>query len=351
MISVCGAIGVQAEYASHAPIRINSNAEFDSDHGVTGGDGSESDPWVIEYYDINGTGFGNCIYVGNTTDYFVVKRCNLHDASGNADNYHRNSGLFLYNVSHGLVENVSATFNVGHGGILLQNSNNNKIYHVTGSYNVRGVYLYYSDNNIITYNDFTSNTLIGVFGLYSDDNNIEINRMALNTYGIWFSSSCGNSIDCNNLSSNTQYGMYIYATSTGNNVHDNYISSNSYGIYLSTSSAIDNIIHNNTMESNTQYGVYLSLSGSNAIYHNNFLNNTNQAYDTGTDNTWDDGYPSGGNYWSDYDGTDGNGDGIGDAPYVIDSNSQDDYPLMKFTIFGLGMWDDPLGLGMWDDPI
>jgi len=45
-------------------------------------------------------------------------------------------------------------------------------------------------------------------------------------------------------------------------------------------------------------------------------------------NTWDHGYPSGGNYWSNYNGTDSDGDGIGDTPYIIDENNQDRYPLM-----------------------
>lgn len=35
-----------------------------------------------------------------------------------------------------------------------------------------------------------------------------------------------------------------------------------------------------------------------------------------------------GNYWSDYNGTDSNGDGIGDTPYLIDANRTDFYPLI-----------------------
>jgi hypothetical protein len=57
----------------------------------------------------------------------------------------------------------------------------------------------------------------------------------------------------------------------------------------------------------------------------------------GVPNVWDNGYPSGGNYWSDYNGTDlysgpyqnvTGSDGIGDKPYVIYANNTDDYPLM-----------------------
>lgn len=55
----------------------------------------------------------------------------------------------------------------------------------------------------------------------------------------------------------------------------------------------------------------------------------------------DDGYPSGGNYWSDYSGVDeksgpnqdlSGSDGIGDTPYVIDENNTDHYPLINFYV-------------------
>jgi len=62
-------------------------------------------------------------------------------------------------------------------------------------------------------------------------------------------------------------------------------------------------------------------------------------------NVWNDGYPSGGNYWSDYTGVDEKSgpnqdqpgsDGIGDTPYFIDGYNQDRYPLM----YPRGPWDD-----------
>ena len=65
------------------------------------------------------------------------------------------------------------------------------------------------------------------------------------------------------------------------------------------------------------------------IYHNNFINNEQNAYD-GCNNTWDNDYPSGGNFWDDYNGTDEDEDGIGDTPYPIPGGDNDDrYPLME----------------------
>jgi parallel beta-helix repeat protein len=108
------------------------------------------------------------------------------------------------------------------------------------------------------------------------------------------------------------------------------------GINLGSSNK--NKLTNNTA-SNNYRGILVSSSNNNLIYHNNFISNTNQASDgTNNGNKWDDGYPNAGNYWSNYGGIDeyrgpgqniSGGDGIGDTPYVIDSDSRDNYPLMK----------------------
>jgi parallel beta-helix repeat protein len=116
----------------------------------------------------------------------------------------------------------------------------------------------------------------------------------------------------------------------------------------SNNTITDSTIYNNTV------GISFYQSDNNLFFHNSFINNDINVLSNFTGagpmpvppyetlgnistNLWNDGYPSGGNYWSDYNGTDlfsgphqnvtGN-DGIGDTSYVIDANNTDNYPLM-----------------------
>jgi parallel beta-helix repeat protein len=92
-----------------------------------------------------------------------------------------------------------------------------------------------------------------------------------------------------------------------------------------------NTLFENNIIYNSLYGIRLSGSClDNKIYHNNFDENGVHAYlyPGCPANIWDDGYPSGGNYWSDYTGTDTEPDGIGDIPYFIEEDNEDRYPLM-----------------------
>jgi len=101
----------------------------------------------------------------------------------------------------------------------------------------------------------------------------------------------------------------------------------------------DSIITQNNISYN-YYGVWLHYSFDNHLYHNNFGNNVYQVHieHPWFGNVWHNGYPSGGNYWSDYTGLDFysgphqneiGSDDIGDTSYVIDSRNIDRYPLMN----------------------
>jgi parallel beta-helix repeat protein len=132
---------VQAPYISHDPIRINSNGEFASMAGLEGwtGDGSPGNPYIIEGYDINGSGYGYCIYIGNTTVHFEVKDSYLHEASGIwSFPYYPDSGIMLYKIQNGTIINNNISLNNRHG-----------------------IHLYYANNNIIVNNNASSNNRDG----------------------------------------------------------------------------------------------------------------------------------------------------------------------------------------------
>lgn len=123
--------------------------------------------------------------------------------------------------------------------------------------------------------------------------------------------------------------------STSCNLIGNNITANVDGIRIDNSTS-NFIVGNNITEN--RHGTH-PYEG-NVFYHNNFINSTDRHVFFDSPNytdTWDNGYPSGGNYWSNYTGLDekkgqsqneaGN-DGIGDTPHIIDTNNTDKYPLM-----------------------
>ena len=232
-------------------------------------------------------------------------------------------------------------------GLSLSGRSNVTIKSITINAFYYGIWLEYSSNSSISGNNITANNEYGIRLNYSSGNSISGNTMANNGGGIglWFSSNY-NSISGNNITANTYCGIVLFYSSNYNSISGNNITANNYyGIVLSSSS--DSSISGNNI-TNNYYGIWLEYSSSNSIFHNSFVNNINCLVISSV-NVWDDGYPSGGNYWSNYTGVDlhsGSGqdetgsDGIGDTFQVIDGNNVDHYPLMApFNTFDAGTWN------------
>jgi len=198
-----------------------------------------------------------------------------------------------------------------------------------------GIYLFYSSNNVIIGNNITNNAR-GIYTYESSNNTIHLNNIEEQTLmeAIWIQNSRNNRVYGNNIKNNP-HGLMLWATSN-NTVAGNNIESNTGENILLYESSRNTIYANNIL--NSEIGIYLSGSSNNLIYHNNFVNNTYQAFIDYSANTWDDGYPSGGNYWSDYTDVDffcgpyqniTESDGIWDHPYFLDANNRDNYPLTE----------------------
>jgi parallel beta-helix repeat protein len=134
-----------------------------------------------------------------------------------------------------------------------------------------------------------------------------------------------------NTITNSEYGIYdLFVQDVS--ISKNTISNNNIGIFCWDSENM--LVCKNNISSNGIGIKMLVCQGS--VYQNEFVNNTSQIYSDGgiygnapSNIIWNNDKK--GNYWSDYNGTDANGDGIGDNPHIFDVNYTDPYPLIERT--------------------
>lgn len=259
------------------------------------------------------------------------------------------SGIYLYKTEEGLLENNTLSGNCY--GVYLEDSENSTGEDNEISENSYGIYLTASSGNSLANNTLPGNSgygiyisesgnnnisgnnasggHIGIHAAYSNNNTFVENTASSNALGLYLLNSNYNFLAANTANSNSESGFDL-TISQHNTLSGNTASENTRGLTLQgwtgEISTADNVLFSNTVSNNSELGIWLTAAENNTIYGNSF-DNLKNVKDTGH-NIWS---TTAGNYWSDYTGSDADGNGIGDTPYVINSitGSKDYLPVYR----------------------
>ena len=276
---------------------------------------------------INGSSIGVSIsgntFTINSEEVWVDSSSNCIISGNNVEPSY-GDGIIMENSSDNI---ISANTMSGHYVVKLENSSNNSI-----------------DGNIITPGDIFYSPLYGIYLSDSSNNNISANDISgiFRNCEVFVGSSTGNRISGNIIDGTDEYGLFLESSSnnaiSGNVINETYSAASKtyppiffppapYGVVLYSSSS-NSIVGNNI--TSISYSIIVAfLSSWNRICYNSFVSDSLPVLSLNSINTWDDGKR--GNYWSNYNGTEKNHDGIGDTPYIIDSQNIDHFPIMGAT--------------------
>lgn len=214
-------IRLDGNYTLHDRIVINGNGDFTSSNGVTGGSGTEENPYMIEGWEIDGGDVKeHLIDVQNTNAHFTIKNCYLH-----------NTGYDFFGGGMGVytdyVENMTVTdclITDTYDGLQLHHTYNSHIYDNNFTINrAHAITLAYSDYNILEYNSVTEQQDDGIlFGLLNDG-----------------APSSNNIIRNNYIVDNNRYGLLIYR-GIDNTVYNNVFKGNGDDHALDDATSGDN---------------------------------------------------------------------------------------------------------------
>ena len=342
---------------------IHSNNSTLTDNNVS----SNSDWGIWLEHSSNSIVNGN-IALNNGYEGILISSSSNCTLTGNTASSNNATGINIYSDSNCNTLTGNTALNNGKDGITLEYSSNNTLAgNTVSSNNVTGIRLAYSGNNNLTSNTASDNWRN--FGVYGDsfsyfDNYVDMSN-TVDGKPIYYLIGAADAVH----DAGTSIGTIYLINSSNITIRDLTLKGNSYGVFLfnTTRSKIENVTtsnnecgiglsssSNNTLTGNTasnnDYGFWFHSSSSNCLFHNLLINNAYTVYVTYWTvyaNTWDNGYPYGGNYWSNYAGIDVHSgphqnetgsDGIGDATYIINPSNIDHYPLMgMFSSFNTSL--------------
>jgi parallel beta-helix repeat protein len=231
---------------------------------------------------------------------------------------HINRGILIQDSTNVLVENNDFDYSSlscnGSRNTIRNNMLTGSVY-IEGSLNLisdnkiesaTAIWLDLADSNIVTRNKITGPAPSPQM----------LDRNFTGDEGIVLLSNCSNNLIFeNNITGFRNQAIRTVFSCSNNIFYGNYISNNGFAIALQDG-AVNNTFYGNCIKDSCII-----------VGHE--------------DSVWDNG--TAGNYWGDYNGSDSNGDGIGDSPYMINGIKwdnevrgpvsfivgQDNYPLMK----------------------
>jgi len=201
-------------------------------------------------------------------------------------------------------------------GIHIWNSTGNTLEGNTIFETRDGMYLQNANRSVI-HGNRVHDLRYGLHYMYSDDNEFEGNLFYNNVAGAAIMYSRRIHFRHNVFAHNRGFASYgvLFQSDDDSIAEENLIADNAVGIF--TEALEHSVFRGNTLSGNDLAFRVFSSSTGNLFERNNIVDNLSplEVIGSHTDNRWNGA--TAGNYWSDYDGFDLDGNGVGDTPYKI----------------------------------